>query len=164
MSPWTCSLVTSAGLKTSVGTMSGPPSTARSLRASNERGRSPARVAQTAPSLWRQDSIVSLCGDEISIVSLCGDEISSCLLWRRDSILSILQVEKLAATRKTLLPQASRRIKTMAGDFVMDSALVAWSGPSRFHMGNPSLKLRTVGADHPLGQLELLGHPETAVG
>jgi len=43
----------------------------------------------------------------------------------------------------------------------MDSTLVAWSGPSRFHMGNPGPEIQTVGADH---RLELLGHPETAVG
>ena len=52
----------------------------------------------------------------------------------------------------------------MAGNFVMDSTLVAWSGPSRFHMGNPGPELQTSGADLRLGQLELLGHPETAVG
>ena len=126
-------------------------------------------VATRSPSclLWRRDLHRVSCGDEIPSCLFvatrfhrisCGDEISSCLLWgrdfilslvvtrfpscllwRRDFILSILQVEKLAAT-------SGPSDGTMAGDFVMDSALVAWSGPSRFHMGNPSLKLRTVGA------------------
>ena len=39
---------------------------------------------------------VALCGDKISIVSLMATRFPSCLLWRRDFILSILQVGKLA--------------------------------------------------------------------
>ena len=49
---------------------------------------------------WRQDFIVSLCGDEIPSCLFVATRFHRVSLWRRDSILSNQEVRKRAATRE----------------------------------------------------------------